>query len=224
MSKSIFVCFLWCFICSGSVLAQSFYKEKDPKTIFYQVGIGAGTFFAAPRPSYDSIVNQKLPVISFALGKQFGSHLSVKSTFSFQPFISKEFVSMGQGIGRLEPMFNGYSYAFDITPTVNMPQLFPYRSRSMIDLSLGLGLGYTFIYRTEKLFFNGKEFQFNLIEQSTYIPVRTAITVRMGLVSDLTIEGAFFNTFLDDNRSATKFKKDSDHFGQLNLVYRKFIK
>ena len=42
------------------LLAQSFYREKEPKTIFYQVGLGGGTFFAAPRPFYDSINNSKI--------------------------------------------------------------------------------------------------------------------------------------------------------------------
>jgi len=37
---------------------QNFYKEKDPKKISIQASLGAGTYFAAPRPFTDSLVNQ----------------------------------------------------------------------------------------------------------------------------------------------------------------------
>jgi hypothetical protein len=207
-----------------SLTAQSFYREKEPKTIFYQIGIGAGTFFAAPRPSYDSIVNEKLPALTLAVGKRIGSHLSLKSTFSFQPFSSKEYVIMDNGEGTLEPIFNGYNYAVDITPTFNLLPSFHHISRPIVDFNLGVGLGYLLTYRTEKFFFNDKFFEFNLIEQSVYIPIRASLNFRLGKVSDLEIEGAFFNTFLDANRGVTEFEKDSDHFGQINVMYKRFIK
>jgi hypothetical protein len=215
---------LVCFLYSEGLIGQSFYREKNPKTIFYQVGLGAGTFFAAPRPSYDSIVNQKLPALSLAVGKRIGGHLSLKSSFSFQPFSSKEYVPNDAGGGTLEPIFNGYNYAFDIMPSFNLLPSYHHMSRPIVDFNLGVGLGYLLTYRTEKFFFNEKYFEFNLFEHSAYIPVRASLSFRLGIVTDLIIEGAFFNTFLDGNRSATAIKKDSDHFGQLNFVYRRFIK
>jgi hypothetical protein len=219
---NIVVILLILFVESG--FSQSFYKEKNPKTIFYQIGLGAGTFFTATRPSYDSIVNEKLPALSFAVGKRIGSHLSLKSTFSFQPFSSKEYIASENGVGTLEPIFNGYNYAFDIMPSVNLLPSFHHMSRPIIDLNLGIGLGYLLTYRTEKFFFNEKFYEFNLFENSVYIPVRASLSFRLGIVSDLMIEGAFFNTFLDDNRSFTEIRKDSDHFAQLNLIYRRFFK
>jgi hypothetical protein len=71
--------------------------------------------------------------------------------------------------------------------------------------------------------FNEKEFTFNLIENSFYIPIRASLSVKIGKVSDLVVEGAFFNTWLDDNREGMDFEKNSDHFAQLNFVYRRFI-
>jgi hypothetical protein len=215
---------LVCFLYSEALIGQSFYREKNPKTIFYQIGLGAGTFFAAPRPSYDSIVNQKLPALSLAVGKRMGSHLSLKSSFSFQPFSSKEYVARDNGEGTLEPIFNGYNYAVDIMPSVNLLPSFHHMSRPIVDLNVGIGLGYLLTYRTEKFFFNEKYYEFNLFENSIYIPVRASLSFRLGIVSDLMIEGAFFNTFLDGNRNAAEIKKDSDHFGQVNFVYRRFIK
>jgi hypothetical protein len=219
-----YILLLLLFYLPVELFGQSFYKEKNPKTVFYQLGLGAGTFFSAPRPSYDSIVNEKLPVLSLAVGKRIGSHLSLKSTFSFQPFSSKEYVPGDNQNGTLEPIFNGYNYAFDIMPTFNLLPSFHHMSRPIVDFNLGLGLGYLLSYRTEKFFFNEKYYQFNLFESSVYIPVRASLSFRLGLVTDLTVEGAFFNTFLEDNRSVTKFEKDSDHFGQVNFVYRRFIR
>lgn len=224
MLRIVFSFIVVWFSCSGTSWAQSFYKEKNPKTVFYQVAIGAGTFFSAPRPSYDSIVNEKLPAISIALGKRIGSHLSLKSTFSFQPFSSKEYVPSDQGSGTLEPIFNGYNYAFDVMPSFNLMPSYHHMSRPIVDFNLGVGLGYLLTYRTEKFFFNEKYYEFNLFEQSAYIPVRASLSFRLGILTDLIVEGAFFNTFLDNNRSVTEIKKDSDHFGQINLIYRRFIR
>ncbi|MFC5193627.1 hypothetical protein ACFPIK_17775 [Algoriphagus aquatilis] len=224
MLRTVFSFIVVWLSCSGSLWAQSFYKEKNPKTVFYQVGIGAGTFFSAPRPSYDSIVNEKLPVLSLAVGKRIGSHLSIKSNFSFQPFSSKEYMPGENGNGTLEPIFNGYNYAFDVMPIFNLLPSFHHMSRPIVDFNLGVGLGYLLTYRTEKFFFNEKYYQFNLFESSAYIPVRASLSFRLGIVTDLIFEGAFFNTFLDDNRSVTEFEKESDHFGQVNVVYRRFIR
>ena len=205
------------------LVAQSFYREKNPKTVFYQVGLGAGTFFAAPRPSYDSIVNQKLPVLSLSLGKRFGSHLTIKSTYTFQPYASQEYIASGENSGSVEPMVSGFANALDIVPMVNLLPSFHHVSRPIVDIALGAGLGYLSTYRTEKLMFNEKEFTFNLIENSFYIPIRASLSVKIGKVSDLVVEGAFFNTWLDDNREGMDFEKNSDHFAQLNFVYRRFI-
>jgi len=224
MNRLLILFYLSWFSVFGSVLAQSFYKEKNPKTICYQIGLGAGTFYSAPRPSYDTIVNENLPALSLAVGKRIGSHLSLKSTFSFQPFSGKEYVAGDNGEGTLRPIFNGYNYAVDIMPSVNLLPGFHHMSRPIVNLNVGIGLGYLLTYRTEKFFFNEKYYEFNLFEHSIYIPVRASLSFRLGIVSDLMIEGAFFNTFLDRNRNAAEIKKDSDHFGQVNFVYRRFIK
>jgi hypothetical protein len=183
-----------------------------------------GTFFSAPRPSYDSVINQKMPVLSLGLGKRFGNHLTVKSTFSFQPFSSNEYVLDGEGSSNTEPIFNGYNYAFDITPIFNLTPSYHHMGWPVVDFNLGIGLGYLLTYRTEKFYFNDKNYEFNFFEHSLYVPVRASLTFRLGIVSDLAIEGVFFNTFLDDTSKITDFKKDSDHFGQLNIAYRRFFK
>lgn len=189
--------------------------------MFFQLGLGAGTFFAAPRLSYDSLVNQKLPLFSIALGKQLGTHLTVNSIFGFQPFSTKEFILGKTGIEKLESVFRGYCYAWELTPMVSVLPTFHHISRPTFDFNLGLGLGYLLTYRTEKFTFNEKAYKFNLIEQSAYIPIRTNFTIRVGVLTNLILEGAFFHTFLNEGRSPFIFKKNSDHFGQLMISYKK---
>lgn len=213
------------FLLADNLVGQSFYREKNPKTISYQVGLGAGTFFSAPRPSYDSIVNQRLPVLSLALGKRIGSHLNLKSTFSFQPYSSKEFIpNPSDNSSTLSPIFNGYNYAFDFMPSFNLIPSYHHMSRPVVDFNLGIGAGFLLTYRTEKLFFNEKYYEFNLFESSVYIPIRASLSFRFGMVSDLILEGTFLNTFLDENRSLGEIKKNSDHFAQLIVAYRRFIR
>jgi hypothetical protein len=183
-----------------------------------------GTFFSAPRPSYDSVINQKMPVLSLGLGKRFGNHLTVKSTFSFQPFSSNEYVLDGEGSSNTEPIFNGYNYAFDITPIFNLMPSYHHMSRPIVDFNLGLGLGYLLTYRTEKFIFNDKNYEFSFFKHSFYVPIRASFLFRIGMLSDIGIEGAFFNTWLDNNRKSTELKKDSDHFGQLNISYKRFFR
>ncbi len=200
-------------------------REKEPKTDFYRIGLGAGTFFAAPRPSYDKIENQLVPVLSLGVGRKYGDHFSLRSTFSFQQFSSDELTTQEDtGLEVSEPIFQGYSYALDVAPTFNLMPSFHHMSRPIVDLYAGLGLGYLLTYRTETFAFQEKDYEFSFFESSFYFPVRVSTVFRLGILSDLEVEGAFFYTFLNDSKPGDAFDKDSDHFGQLNLVYRRFIK
>jgi hypothetical protein len=37
------------------------------------------------------------------------------------------------------------------------------------------------------------------------------------------LEGAFFNTWLGSKRPITQISRDSDHFGQINLIFKRYI-
>ncbi len=97
-------------------------------------------------------------------------------------------------------MFSGFSNAPDIVPMVNLLPSFHHVSRPMVDIALVAGVGYLNTYRTEEFTYNDNELAFNLIENSFYIPNRASISVKIGRVNDLVIEGAFFHTWLDDNQ------------------------
>jgi hypothetical protein len=132
---------------------QNFYKEKDPKKISIQAGFGAGTFFAAPRPFTDSLVNQVMPVLSLGLGKRLGSHLSLKSIISFQTFANKEYLESDMGQEIVKPLFHGISYAFELTPTFNLMPSFHHMNRPKLDFDLGVGIGYLVTITAEKISF-----------------------------------------------------------------------
>ncbi|WP_291403332.1 hypothetical protein [Daejeonella sp.] len=224
--KRIFIFLVVIFFCfSKNTQSQGFSTTRNPGIIFYQVGLGAGTFFSAPRPTVEleNIVNQKVPVLTLGLGKRYGNHVSVKSNLSFQQFSAKEFIGNVDGEDVLDPMFDGYSLALDITPSLNVMPSYNLKKRFPVDLNLGLGLGYLLTNRTEKLYFNGKYYEINLTERSPYIPVRASLSFKVGFLNDVSIEGAFFNTWLDNKRPITKLTRKSDHFAQLNVMFRRYV-
>ena len=225
MSKRFLIVFVFGFLQFNNTNSQGFSTSRNPSIIFYQIGLGAGTFFSAPRPNveFENIINQKAPVITLGLGKRYGDHLSVRTNLSFQQFSAKEFIGIQDGKDVLDPMFDGYNFALDIMPTFNVMPSYNLKKRFPVDLNLGLGLGYLLTNRTEKLYFNGKYYEINLTERSPYIPIRASLSFKVGFLNDVSIEGAFFNTWLDSKRPITQFSKNSDHFAQLNVMFRRYI-
>lgn len=206
---------------SFGLQGQNFYKENKPKTLSVFVGIGAGTFYPAPRSFIDSLVNQVMPLLSLGVEKRLGRNFSVKSQTSFQVFGNKEY-SISEEI--VKPLYQGISYALEITPTLNLMPTYHHLNRSKMDFTLGIGLGYLVNYKAEKFTFQDKEYTFNFLEHSAYIPLRSSIIFKIDSWSDLAIEGVFLHTFLEDGNSIFSFKQYGDHFAQLNLVYRRLIK
>jgi hypothetical protein len=204
--------------------SQSFHKEDQPKTLSIQVGLGAGTYYAAPRPFIDSLVNQVKPVLSLGVGKRLGSHLSLNSHLSLQSYANKEYFIDDLGEGSLNPLYQGVSYAFEITPTFNLMPTYHHLNRPKMDFTLGVGIGYLATYRAEKFVFQDKEYTFNFLEHATYFPIRSSISYKLDTWNDLAIEAVFFYTKLQDTSSLKDFQHYGNHFSQLNLVYRKLIK
>jgi hypothetical protein len=207
-----------------SVNGQNFFKENKPKILSVFVGLGAGSFYAAPRPFIDSLVSQVKPVLSMGVGKRLGSLLSLNSILSVQRYGNKQSLVDDLGEGSLKPLYQGVSYAFEITPTFNLFPSYHHLNRPKLDFTLGVGIGYLATYRAEKFVFQDKEYTFNFLEHSTYIPIRSSIIYKMDAWSDLAIEGVFFYTKLQEASSLNNFEQYGDHFSQVNLVYRKFIR
>jgi hypothetical protein len=203
---------------------QNFYKENKPKTVSVFVGLGTGTFYAAPRPFIDSLVNQVRPVLSIGVGKRLGSHLSLNSHLSLQSYGNKEYFIDDLGESSIKPLYQGVSYAFEITPTFNLFPTYHHLNRPKVDFTLGIGIGYLATYRAEKFVFQDKTYTFNFLEHSTYIPIRSSISFNIDSWTDLAVEGVFFYTQLEEGSSITSFNQYGDHFAQLNLVYRRLIK
>jgi hypothetical protein len=114
--------------------------------------------------------------------------------------------------------------SFEITPTFNLFPTYHHLSRPKLDFTLGVGIGYLTTYRAEKFVFQDKEYTFNFLEHSAYIPFRSSIIFRIDSWSNLAVEGVFFNTFLEEGSSISSLKQYGNHFAQLNLVYQRLIK
>lgn len=203
------------------VNGQNCSKENKPKTLSVFIGLGLGSFYPSPRPFTDSLVGQVMPLLSLGVEKRFGGHLSIKTQGNFQAFGNKEY-SISEGI--VKPLYQGISYAWELTPTFNLMPTHHHLNRSKMDFALGVGVGYLANYTAEKFTFQDKDYTFNFLEHSAYIPIRSSIIFRIDSWNDLAVEGVFFHTFLDDGSSISSFKQYGDHFAQLNLVYRRLIK
>ena len=204
--------------------AQNFYKEKHPKTITVQLGLGVGRFFPAPRPFNDSLIGQVMPVISFGIGKRLGSYVSLKANASFQAFGVKEYIINEMGEGIFQPFTKGISYAIDIMPIFNLLPASHHLSRPKINFNLGIGIGYLTTYSSEKITFQDKEYTFNFLKHSPYVPVRSSIDYRLDNLTDLAVEGVFFNTWIESKGPITEIEKFGNHFGQVNFIIRRFIR
>ena len=203
------------------VNGQNFYKENKPKTLSVFIGLGVGTFYPAPRPFTDSLVDQMMPALSLGMEKRLGGHFSIKSQASFQAFGNKKY-SISEKI--VKPLYQGISYAWELTPTFNLMSTHHHLNRSKMDFTLGVGLGYLANYTGEKFDFQDKEYTFNFLDHSTYIPIRSSIIFKIDSWTDLALEGVFFHTFLEEGSTISSFQQYGSHFAQVNLVYRRLIK
>jgi hypothetical protein len=207
-----------------NVYSQNFFKENQPKTITLQVGLGAGTYYAAPRPFVDSLVSQVRPVLSLGIGKRLGSHLSLNSNLSFQNYGNKQYAINELGESSVMPLYQGVSYAFEVTPTFNLVPTYHHLTSPKMDFTLGVGIGYLATYRAEKFEFQDKEYTFNFLEHAAYIPIRSSINYKLDAWSDLAIEAVFLYTKLQETSTHKDFQQYGNHFSQVNLVYRKLIR
>jgi hypothetical protein len=165
-----------------------------------------------------------MPVLSLGLGKRLGSHLSLNSNLSFQSYGNKQYSIDKLGESSIKPLYQGVSYAFELTPTFNLMPTLHNLKRPKMDFTLGVGIGYLATYRAEKFTFQEKEYTFNFLERSAYIPFRSSIIFSIDSWSNLEVEGVFFNTFLEEGSSISSLKQYGNHFAQLNLVYQRLIK
>jgi hypothetical protein len=211
-------------IAYSELSAQNFYKKNQPKTTSVQIGFGVGTFYAAPRPQINRLIGQVKPVLTLGVGKRIGSHITLNSMLSLQNYGNKMYVFSESGKVSLMQLYQGISYAFELTPTFNLMPAQHHSNRAKLDFNLGLGLGYLATYRAENFIFQDQEYTFNFLERSVYIPVRPSVSFKMDAWSDLAFETVFFYTRLQKTSSIKNFDKYGNHFSQVNLVYRRFIK
>ena len=192
--------------------AQNFDKKKYEKRYYYQLGLGVGDFFPAD-PGAD-VKSKLLPSLSAAFGRRMGGHFGLKSTLSIQSFLVKQ---------PSDP-FKGLSYALDLMPTVN---LFPTRTQldqPRINAELGMGVGYLMNYVSKDYTVGERLFKGNYLEFSPYVPIRLSIHLKYKKVTNLGIEGVFFNTWLGpEKQTIYEIKKNANQFGQINLVMRRFL-
>lgn len=205
--------------------AQNFYVEKTPKRDYYKIGLGTGIFFTSPRETLQEIENKFSPVVSIGLGRRYSNHFSLNVNASIQPYASVG-TRTDERINQIvrNQIFKGMAYTFDIMPEFNIIPYFHHLNRPNLDLHFGMGVGILQANQSEIFEINNREFRLHFYKSSFYIPFRVAIAIKTGLLTNLSLEGKFLYTFLNPENNLTNIQLHSENFGQINLVYKKFLR
>ena len=210
-------------ILSAKSFGQNFNKHNQPKSTFVELGLGAGKFFTNPRPN-TSVVNDKLmPSVTLGIGKKLANHFSIESNFNFQQFKTTGLYVDDAENKVFGELFSGNMFSMEVIPMVNLIPSDQHLTRANLDFSLGIGVGYLGTNTKEKFSFQNKNYEFNFLDHGVYIPIRTATTIRLDYLNDIVIEGSFLQTSLTKSGKLTELKKNSDDFGQLTIIYRRYI-
>lgn len=206
-------------------IGQNFYSQKEMKKEYIKLGMGAGNFFASPIIGSSDIKGKILPGLNLGIGTKISPHLSLQTSGSIQHYSGYEFLNPDL-INDLnqDQIYRGYSYSLDFMPVFNLIPYRYYKKRPNINWNLGIGLGYIWTYQTEKFEFNDKHYEFSFFRSSFFIPIRSSLEFKLNLDSYIELEGTFFYTWLSGYDFKTKPVLYNNHFIQLNVFYKRYIR
>lgn len=220
----IFLFIVFTFI-SQDLLGQNFYIEKIPKRDYYKMGVGLGKFFTSPRENLIEVENKFGPFISVGIGRKYSKHFSLNANASFQHFSSNG-LQLNERSGEVSKnqIFSGFSLAFDVMPELNLIPYYHHLDKPKVDVQVGVGLGFLQSGRLERIVLSNEEFRIQTYKTSPYIPLRTTLVINTGLLSNISLEGSFFYTFINEDLNLSEFQFNADHFGQIVIVYKCYFK
>lgn len=225
MNKALIFLVIGLLLVYNNAEGQNFYIEKIPKRDYYKVGFGVGKFFSSTRETFDKIENKLAPVVSLGFGRRYSNHFSLNFNASVQYYASNGLrISESTGIEIRNHLFEGMAYAFEVMPEFNLIPYYHHLDRPNIDFQVGIGLGIIQANINELFTLDNREFRLRIYKASLYIPLRMTFSITTGLLSNISLEGSFLYSFLDTKIKHPNFQIDGDHFGQFNLVYRKFLR
>lgn len=227
--KSIlkFSTFLILTFISGSITAQSFYKERISRDNILSIGVGPSFAYLDNGGQYRDLNFEIKPSVTLGLTKRLNQTFDLRATAGFQSISSggnppiairdiwfEEFASFTA---------KGSVYFFDLVPSVNLIRFSNHMDRSLFNLYGGLGLGIMNARTEQKKSFSSEEKPTRHQLSTGYVPVRAGLSMRIGPYSDIAGEGTMMWTFTDNIDGNVGNNRFGDHLFQAQVVYRRYF-
>jgi hypothetical protein len=208
---------------------QNFHREKISRDNYYQVGIGPSIMYADNAGSIRNLDNQIRPSFSVAGGKKIRPFLDIRGTLGYQYYQSQSREYFGNSVleiwGILDKAVETQSNVVfvDVMPIIHLIPFHNHALRRKIDLYGGMGLGYVAAINQEYRLKDENLFRENKVRTSMYIPLRGGISYKLGLYSDISLEGSLLLTFSDLMVGNDGHNRYNDHYLQGQVVYRRYL-
>lgn len=209
--------------------AQNFYKEKISREKYVQLGVGPSFMYADNAGGLRNVDVNIRPSLSASIGKKINSFFDLKATLGYQFYKSQDMdyfneqtiASWAERNYSVETRSN--IIFMDVVPTAQLFRFTNHALRRDINIYAGAGLGYLLAINKEQQYKNGQTYQENKIRSTFYVPLRGGISYRVGLYSDISLEGSLLLTFSDKVDGTSDFNRFNDHLLQGQIVYRKYL-
>ncbi len=224
LKTSTFLLFIFI---SGSITAQSFYKERISRDNILTIGAGPSFAYLDNGGQYRSFNFEIQPSLSIGLTKRLNQTFDLRATGGIQMISSggnpptvlrdvwfEEFASFTA---------KGPVYFFDLVPIVNLIRFSNHMDRSLFNLYGGLGLGIMNARTEQTKSFSSEEKPTNHQISTGYVPVRAGLSMRVGPYSDIAGEGTMMWTFTDNLDGNVGNNRYGDHLFQAQIVYRRYF-
>ncbi len=208
--------------------SQNFYKERTPKTDIVSFGVGPSFIYADNGGQYRSLYFEINPAFSLGYTKKLNNRFGITSTAGMQVLesggnpstaIQNTWASNGSAF-----RFKGQAYFLDVMPMVYLIPFHSHMNRSLINLYGGLGFGLLHVNRIQAFSFDENELDVRATSTTGYVPIRAGISIRLGELSDLALEGTLLYTFTDNLDGNANFNRFDDHMAQAQIVFKRFLK
>ncbi len=225
-------CFLLALTCVFVVYqskGQNFHREKISRDNYYQIGIGPSMMYADNAGSIRNFENLIRPSFSVAGGKKIKPFLDLRATLGYQYYQSQSRSYFGNSVleiwGILDKAVETQSNVVfaDVMPIIHLIPFHNHALRRKIDLYGGMGLGFVTAINQEYRLRNEHLFKENKVRTSIYVPLRGGISYRIGLYSDISLEGSLLLTFSDLLVGNDGHNRYNDHYLQGQVVFRRYL-
>lgn len=214
---------------SGETFGQNFHREKVSRNTYYQIGLGPSMMYADNAGSIRNFENLIRPSLSMAGGKKILPFLDVRATVGYQYYQSQSRDYFGNTVleiwSILDKAVETQSNAvfMDLMPVIHLMPFQNHALRKKIDLYGGAGLGFVASMNQEYRLKNEHLFKENKVRTSVYVPLRGGISYKLGLYSDISLEGTLILTFSDLMVGNDGHNRFNDHYLQGQVVYRRYL-